>query len=59
VLGEKALKVAEFSTIFTDLAKYQKVLEHVESILDEIESELGSDTHQVPILRLLEPILRS
>ena len=50
VLGEKAMKVAEFSTIFTDLSKYQKVLEHVKSILDEIETELGSDNHFGPWL---------
>jgi glutathione S-transferase len=50
ILGEKAIKVAEFSTIFTDLAKYQKVLEHVESILDEVENELGSDNHLGPWL---------
>jgi glutathione S-transferase len=49
-LSEKAIKVAEFSTIFTDLSQYQKVLEHVELILDEIETELGSEKHLGPWL---------
>ena len=50
ILGEKAMKVAEFATIFTDLSKYQKVLEQVEAILDEIEDELGSEDHLGPWL---------
>jgi glutathione S-transferase len=49
-LSEKAIKVAEFSTIFTDLSQYQKVLGHVELILDEIETELGSEKHLGPWL---------
>jgi hypothetical protein len=36
VLGEKAFRVAEFSTVFTDLSRYQKILNQVESILDEV-----------------------
>ena len=36
VLGEKAFRVAELSTVFTDFSKYQKILNQVESILDEV-----------------------
>lgn len=50
VLGEKAFRIAEFSMVFTDLSKYQKILHQVESILDEVESELGSDNHSGPWL---------
>ncbi len=37
VLGEKAFRIAEFSMVFTDLSKYQKILHQVESILDEVK----------------------
>ena len=50
VLGEKAVKIAQFSTYFTDLAKYQKMLDQVEAILDEVENLLSAEDHLGPWL---------
>ena len=50
VLAEKAVKVAQFSTYFTDLSKYRQLLGQVEAILDEVENVLGSADHLGPWL---------
>lgn len=44
-LREKALASLENSAIFTDLSKYNEVLAKVESVLDEIEATLESESH--------------
>jgi glutathione S-transferase len=50
ILEEKSAKIREMISVFTDLSKFLKVLEIVESVLDEIETELGSEKHLGPWL---------
>lgn len=42
ILHEKALKAAEVSLLMADFDSFKKILETLESILDEVENYLGS-----------------
>ena len=50
ILGEKAVKIAQFSSYFSDLSKYKGLLAQVEAILDEVENMLGAGDHLGPWL---------